>query len=312
MSKPKLLITMGCSFTEGVGCWDENTFPPEIVDDYKIFAENYGELLKYPIRNSSPDRYLAKLSKEISNKLFRDNRENFHNKGWPMKLGKLLNVDEVKNLGRGGGSISGQVKTFFEKEIHKESYEEYDVLVVWLFSYPSRISFYVNGRVEDMNYNDPAGLYEHYHRLITYDNTDNQKPKGFLPDAQLEGLFYFRIIEAICEKNNWSFLAFSHTPEDTTFIKELESSKNFIDNRVLPNPRTQTNLYSPLCNHVNEEGYQYTANKMYHIVKTMYSSFQGINTNLPNMEYIGESVDWYDRYFLNNKMDIQPTRRARK
>ena len=40
---PKLLITMGCSHTEGWGFWDINTFPPELIE--KINTLKRGEHL---------------------------------------------------------------------------------------------------------------------------------------------------------------------------------------------------------------------------------------------------------------------------
>lgn len=108
--KKKLLITLGDSFTEGIGCYDyrkpESTY--HIGDEY--------------------------------------HQNRFHELGWPNRLGKKLNYDKVINLGWGGSSNSAHVKLFVEK-ILPHDFSEYDVLVIWMLTSPERFSFYSNGEI---------------------------------------------------------------------------------------------------------------------------------------------------------------------
>ena len=77
--KSKILITLGCSYTEGVGCFDVDLMEKYNTTDY----------------NSLPrEQLLIQLDK-------------FHKDGFPNKLGKLLNYDKVINMGLGGSGTSG-------------------------------------------------------------------------------------------------------------------------------------------------------------------------------------------------------------
>jgi len=110
--KKKLLITLGCSVTEGQGCW--------------------GGTIK-----SRPS--LAQMSNLSSNDLKR-----FRKFGWPNRVGKKLGFDKVINLARGGGSNSGQIKLLYERE-----YSDWDVYVIWMMTDSSRFSFYINKTIKD-------------------------------------------------------------------------------------------------------------------------------------------------------------------
>jgi hypothetical protein len=86
--KKKLLITLGCPLTEGVGCYDTATIPPDMVN-----------MLKH----------------EKFSEVYDMNRERFHKFSWPSYLQKQLNYDFLINLGLGASSTSGNLKVWFEK-----------------------------------------------------------------------------------------------------------------------------------------------------------------------------------------------------
>jgi hypothetical protein len=77
--KKKLLITLGCSYTEGVGCYESR------------FLEN---------NNPKPGIFWPDA--------YEGSRARFHAEGWPAKLQKLLNYDHLINLGKGRLRISFQ------------------------------------------------------------------------------------------------------------------------------------------------------------------------------------------------------------
>ena len=80
--KKKLLITLGCSCTEGVGCYDLSINPEKLT-------------------------YLKLPPKEL-----RLTRQRFHRLGWPNRVGRKINADKVLNLGVGGSSNSAHLKLF--------------------------------------------------------------------------------------------------------------------------------------------------------------------------------------------------------
>lgn len=112
MKPNNVLITIGCSWTEGVGCWDN-------LNKSHISHNTYLEL---------KPKYI----------------ERFHSLAWPNIVGKKLGYDEVINLGKAGSSTSGQVKRFMEFDV-----PDANIDIIWMLSDPSRISFYNNKKVKD-------------------------------------------------------------------------------------------------------------------------------------------------------------------
>jgi hypothetical protein len=111
-SKKNILITLGDSWVEGVGCWSD-------LDKTHISYQTY-----------------LKLKPKYINR--------FHKFGWPNHVGKLLGYDEVINLGKSGSSTSGQVKRFMEFNAPIGNID-----IIWMITEPSRISFYSNHQVRD-------------------------------------------------------------------------------------------------------------------------------------------------------------------
>lgn len=112
--KKKLLITLGCSLTEGVGC--------------------YGDLPENSV---------------IEGKDYEKFRNRFHKYSWPSQLVKLLNYDKLINMGFGGSSTSGQLKVFMQK-YEDEYFKDYEVLCLWCLPEPLRLSFYNSGHIENV------------------------------------------------------------------------------------------------------------------------------------------------------------------
>ena len=95
--KKNLLVTLGCSFTEGVGCYDMENNPTD-----KVFWEMDKEEAAIHIPH-------------------------FHKYGWPNLVGGQLGFDNVLNLGFGGSANSEHVKKFVERVIGK--YEEFNIFL---------------------------------------------------------------------------------------------------------------------------------------------------------------------------------------
>ena len=142
--KKKLLITLGCSFTEGVGAYDLNKIPSvhrpnNIGNDFVV------------------ERY----------KLY---RPRFHMHSWSRYLQKSLNYDVLINLGLGGSSDSNAIKRFIEVFYENSLSENYDVLVVWGLTFPERISFYKDGKNVSILPGYKHGDTNHYSLGVSYNN----------------------------------------------------------------------------------------------------------------------------------------------
>jgi hypothetical protein len=243
--KKKLLITMGCSFTEGVGCYDTSK-----MDELVFYALLPKEQYKYQVNN-------------------------FHELGWPNRLGKKLGYDKVINLGLGGSSISGQVKQFSEKYLDKD-FSEYDVLLVWLLTDPSRISFYSNGEIKNIVSNSNQPLYNEYVKILHDINLD----------TILEQIFYIKVMEQICENKGYSLLLTSMFSDND--IYSIYDSKYFLNSFhprpiIFGNEKYWCNI--PLGDkHLNEDGYEAFADELNKNIRTYHSHL--------TMEYPKDEIEW--------------------
>lgn len=236
--KKKLLITLGCSFTEGVGCYD-----PELVKQYK--SNNLIEIDEKSI-------------------------ERFHANGWPARLQKKLNYDKLINLGKRGTGESFHLKRFIEEFSGVDLTEKYDVLVVWMTSPQGRLSFYVDGTLysilsnwayPDKKTNDISTAYA---RLI--ENVEL--------DTCLEQAFYVKALKEICNGKNYNFLVFPlgvtvnrlhellNIPEDMAVYYKYPPHDQLIPDLSDPQFKSLMN-----CGHPNENGYELIAERMFDIIK---------------------------------------------
>ena len=227
--KKKLLIALGCSLTEGVGCYDINIIPPECFSDNQLFFQpKYSHLY-----NASLDR--------------------FHQNSWPSVLGKKLNYHKVLNLGLGGSSTSGQFKIFLDK-YEDEIFEEYDVALMWFLSEPSRLSYYSGGIVRNS--------------ITTRTKTNGKFEQGYIEniediivDPLLEQLTYVKAMAEICNNRKWEYIVMHHDLQFIHYIKKLNQKPYWLFGNWYTNFSDET--YSPVCMHPNEKGYEFIAQVMF-------------------------------------------------
>lgn len=260
------LITLGCSLTEGVGCYDYSLMLN--TDTYKGLQPGTPEF----------DRF------------YHLNRPNFHTKGWPAQLGKMLGYDNLINLGFGGSSTSGQVKTLFERkeELNIKAWPKTTTLI-WLLSEPARISFYSGGGITNYNMsNIKDDFFYKYVTEISHDNTD----------MFLEQIFYIKCVEEFCENNNINLLIFHSRNEFVNALKNYYDSKHlhsihslmFLGERKEKETRE---LYSRICDHPSEKGYGILANKMFEYIKTNKKEiiFNSSGDNI-KINYLGDPIKY--------------------
>jgi hypothetical protein len=253
-NKQNLLITMGCSYTEGVGCWDLNTVPSGMNKS-----------------NTWHEKYLKIYSKNINN---------FHEKGWPNKLGMMLGYNKVINLGLAGSSTSGQVKVFVEKYLDKDL-SNYNVTVVWLLTEPSRFSFYKEGGVCNILPSEN-------------NNPDNQIGSAYLNfikdinlDPMLEQIFYVKLFTMMCENKGYNFVFSYWEHHSGNQLVSHYKNPHFLYNEehhLLPNWPYKDPIASHVCLHPNENGYELLATNFY----------KGIEKNHPHLipEVKSKNFEW--------------------
>lgn len=265
--KKKLLITLGCSFTEGVGCYE-----PSLLD-------NNGK----PIRDEQYV-YSASLNR-------------FHTLGWPARLQQKLQYDCLWNLGRGAASNSENVKRWFELFSDVNFSNQYDVLVLWMITFSGRISFYRNGRINSLLPNLTQGSIEAQALIDSYVGFIGN---DFDKDLSLEMYFYANVLKNICLLSNYKFL---YINVDNVAGKSLDSllnspfSLNSTYKKLYPEYNSVTdrnsNEYTAYCGHPNEKGYELIADRLYNMIAHEHSYL--INDVVPSnyeMKYLGEPKQW--------------------
>lgn len=304
--KKKLLITMGCSFTEGIGAYP---YPHESED----IANFVSEASKNPewIKNKNFSALSPALIKEVHN-LNLKYADSFHENGWPVHLQKKINYDKLINIGKGGAANSACVKLFIENFADSNLSEEYDVLVLWLTTDPSRFSFYQNGSITSLLPNMQNGekkrhaLFEAYSSFV-YDT---------ILDSTLDTIFFIRTMKEICDGKGYKFLYASLSGYNSAqFVHSFFPMKEslipyYVDlpnNHIVPN--LKSDMYgSPICGHPNKNGYQYMADSIFSILQKHFPDY--INTNVVEeitWEYLGKPKKWYEvSNEYPNKIDWPP------
>lgn len=230
--KKKLLVTLGDSFTEGVGCYDLE-------------------------RNPSMIKYNAM---EDEDRLYQIQR--FHELGWPNRVGRSLGFDKVANLGLGGTSNSFSVKMLMERVVGNDRYKDYEIYVIWMATEPARFSFFDGYKLRSFLPTTREGgtLSEAYLRTLKEPDLGSFN----------EQVFYTKLAEQICENNGYK-LIICHWSITLKHLYRLYDSKYFLNKPPSLLLRAALNDeydLSPICNHPNEFGYKKISKVMLDLIKT--------------------------------------------
>ena len=251
--KKKLLIALGCSYTEGMGCYDFTDFP----------------------------KHLTVYSDGVTREQIDHQYNQFHKKSWPVKLGKLLGYDKVLNLGYSGSSQSSNMKIFMQK-YRNFDFQEYDVFVLWWIPSSHRFSFYRNGYVYNIiphsgntESDEVTTLGKHYLNFIV----------NYPEDCVLETKFYLDLMEDFCKLKNYKLLWVS---QDDIYLKNTNKStwlecpvNNFWE-------QIEDNI-NPSCSHPNEKGYDIISKLIYNSLKEKHPYLLS-ETSSSNMEWIWDGA----------------------
>lgn len=254
--KPRLLIALGCSWTEGVGCYD----PP----------------LNYNV--NTPYNSIEQLN--FIKKLYDKNLKNFHENSWPNLLGKKLGFDKVVNLGCGASSNSHNLKILYEY-MEDNDISKYDTLIVWLMTEPIRFSFYIGGKIKNFMSlpTNESKIASEYLNEIKYINLD----------PILEQKFYLKNIETLCELKNIG-LVVSSWNNSYSYLHGIYESKYYLHKKpiILEPPFTEDKngylVNYSFCSHPNKNGYEWIANQMVEGIRENHSKWYNTKEN-PNVDY---------------------------
>lgn len=231
----KLLVTIGDSWTEGVGC-----YLPEFLDKNGNSTLPLGEIYE-----KSQPRFL-----EYS---------------WANVCAKYLGYDLI-NLGSGGASNSACAKKLLEGQ-HDWKSKYTKVVIVFLLSDPMRFSFYSNHALIS---HGSRGFNLKNDELMTHNHDIESGLPEFMQwyvlnvstqDASKETAFYLRVVEYLCKTYNYEFYwgtAFTPIEEIIPYYKNdrtclhknsFSSFREYIFNKL---GKTAFSY----CHHPNEKGYQ--------------------------------------------------------
>ena len=267
--KKKLLITLGCSYTEGVGCYgDFNPNDPNLTEnDENILTTRY------------------------------------HTYGWPLALTKKLGYDKLINIGIRGSSTSGQIKKLFEI-YYDNTLEEYDVTIIWLLTQPSRISFYTNGLVTNLMTYLPIKELKHLRNKESIATAYINFIQDIDTDPILEQLFHIKCMEQYCENNNYSLIIANTDLLADSLLKYFHNSKYYLS----PNPFSVLNKLNKdtdlaLCGHPNEIGYEKVSEIIFKLISDNHPSLKNENSvESVDWEWRGELLQWI---LFNKKMKFK-------
>ena len=223
--KDTLLITLGDSWTHGVG-----TYSDEILKEFEL------------------NNWSQKKQQKKQQIAYKKSYNDFYKHSWANHLANSLNADLI-NYGVGGSANSASAKRLIYDYDNDFKKHYGKVIVIFLLSASERFSFYKNGTIESYMHN--MKLWEEYIKEITS-----------VEDTIKETNFYIKAIQYYCRAKGYLFYyanAFSdgyidlpgnihrHTPFSnySKFLQEI--------------PRTMCKLDQ----HPNKLGYALIAENMY-------------------------------------------------
>jgi hypothetical protein len=219
-----LLITLGCSWTQG-----EGIYSPQVLEQFKKTRK-------------LPDRTAEQIALEKQY-------------AWPTQLAMIKGWDLV-NLGVGGGSNSGQAKRLIMGNIQTHDYDR--VIVMWMITESCRFSFYVHSELREFQPQD------HPHFFAQCSPAELALKQAYIAEIstdvgeQLECEFYLKTVINYCKAMNYEFNYWYARDEWCLNTNKLEGSIDESSAERLIEQQVGHEGFSP-CQHPNQLGYRIIA-----------------------------------------------------
>lgn len=234
MKKGNLLITLGDSWTQGIGAYNENLIAT----------------IPWIDPNQCPPE------------IYHGSANDFVESSWPTYISKKYNYNLI-NLGNGGDSLSAQVKKLYELDIKKLRNEYKQVVVICSTVIYSRLSFYNDGNISsymNIKNDEHTDFMQHYVNEIALQYDDFIK----------ENLFYIKTLINLLQLNDFDYYFVSLYQDDTQLFEHLNKSqvlneKNEENNFIPLSHYIDKKNYSK-CGHPNKKGYLQLAEKLYELL----------------------------------------------
>lgn len=257
MKNNKVLITLGCSFTEGVGCYDYTGLSKKELDKLKELS--------------------------FDSNFYGKNLDNFLYGSWGSQLQEMIGASTFYNFGKGGDSNSGQSKTFYD-QIDKINLEGKEVLVVWLMTYPHRFSFYNEGIAQTIPFNMGETNSEFKNTTKMVEGYVSYVEKNWDFNTGCEQFYYLRTVAEICKNRNFKF-AWANVQQHQSLTVIYPLLDSYLKNTLLKNEifgynfieglltNQNKELLSKICGHPNKKGYTQVAKRFASPIMKLYPDF---------------------------------------
>ena len=225
-----LLISLGCSWTEGMG----------------IYTEGQVKYWDGPLRK---DNWPLGLIAEYS---------------WPSQVARAKNW-QVQNLGLSGGSNSGAAKRLIMGNIDTANYD--CVKVIWLLSGSNRFSFYKYSEIKDFNLGSKSTHPEILRAYVAEVSTD--QGERLETEFYLKTVYHYCKSRGwefnywTCWEQYWC----SHVIEGVPREHNLAPKLNYRTAKTVVRlaDELKGNMFAP-CNHPNQKGYAEIADQIISVV----------------------------------------------
>jgi len=247
------LITLGCSFSEGVGCYDL-----ELLDNYKSVID--GE-------------YVEK------------NKDNFLKGSIGSNLQNKFGYEKYINYAYGGSSNLGQFFNFFNNLPTDD-----DVTILWQITFYLRKATVTNKEIKDYTLKDEWVHLLYESKIKEYDNEIYQSSL-LDDDDRIEISYYIKIMKEFCKLRGWKFYTWFW--ENGEYRKVGDINEQIKDCIIPFNkePLSEDDTYQKFTEdgHPNEKGYQKISDTLIRSIDTFIRDFPKPNktpNEKKNINYI--------------------------
>ena len=241
------LITLGCSFSEGVGCYDIDLF-------HKYGPINTDEFQK----RNNPNFLEGSIGRHIQ---------------------RTCGFKKYYNYAHGASSNKTQFLKFFNNIPVGD-----DVTVLWQITFYTRKGNIFKNRFKDWSIATDSWVKEYYNQIIQmYDDSSfggiTTRPYGTFStidkDDRLEVAMYIKIMNEFCKSKGWKFLTWFWESNEFQIVRELYPD---IEDCIIPFNRSQmndnhTSSHITGDGHPNENGYKLIASDLLQSIKTHNKNF---------------------------------------